>query len=120
MIRSGWSGSRSRRSRSATAAAAALAAGEVTVEGNRFYRDGEPWVAEGVTLVGLVSPGGAVERQAGLRRGAGGGSAPACSTRSGDYGADIVRFQVSQARARPEVAGPRPRLSRRGARRRSR
>ena len=56
----------------------------VTVEGNRFYRDGAPWVAEGVTLVGLVSPerrGRA--RRADLRRGAGRASGPACSTRSG-------------------------------------
>jgi len=34
---------------------AGWAAGDVTVEGNRFLRDGEPWVAEGVTLVGLVA-----------------------------------------------------------------
>ena len=36
--------------------ARAALAQDVTVEGNRFLRDGEPWVAEGVTLVGLVSP----------------------------------------------------------------
>ena len=56
----------------ARSAAAGRAAGEVTVEGNRFYRDGAPWVAEGVTLVGLVSPERRVGEEADLRRGAGG------------------------------------------------
>ena len=55
----------------AASAGAGRAAGEVTVEGNRFLRDGAPWVAEGVTLVGLVSPE-AVGEEADLRRGAGG------------------------------------------------
>ena len=66
----------------AASAGAGRAAGEVTVEGNRFYRDGAPWVAEGVTLVGLVSPeaGGRRSRPTPRR---GRRSAPACSTRSG-------------------------------------
>ena len=52
--------------------AGAALAGDVTVEGNRFLRDGEPWVAEGVTLVGLVAPEKRVRDEAELRRGAGG------------------------------------------------
>ena len=39
-----------------TLAGAAVGGGAVTVSGNQFLRDGQPWIAEGVTLVGLVSP----------------------------------------------------------------
>ena len=38
------------------AAGPGRAAGDVIVEGNRFYRDGRPWIAEGVSLVGRIAP----------------------------------------------------------------
>ena len=102
----------------AAAPVAGWAAGDVTVEGNRFYRDGEPWVAEGVTLVGRVSPEARLGRRptyAAARAAFGAGMLDEVRR----FGADLVRFQVSQAGARPEVEDLRPRLPRRGARRRS-
>jgi len=82
-------------------AGAGRAADDVSVEGNRFYRDGAPWVAEGVTLVGLASP----EQRLGKRptyaaaRAAFGSGTLAEVER---YGADLVRFQVSQAGLDPK------------------
>ena len=78
-----------------------LAAGEVTVEGNRFYRDGAPWVAEGVTLVGLVSPAGRVANKptyAAARAAFGSGMLGEVRR----FGADTVRFQVSQTGLDPK------------------
>jgi hypothetical protein len=73
----------------------ALAAGEVTVEGNRFYRDGAPWVAEGVTLVGLLTPEARLKDRptyAAARAAFG----PGMLGEVERFGADLVRFQVSQ------------------------
>lgn len=74
----------------------ALAAGAVTVAGNQFLRDGEPWIAEGVTLVGLVSPDGQLggkRNYAAARAGFG----PGMLDEVRRFGADLVRFPVSQA-----------------------
>ena len=72
---------------------AARAAGDVTVEGNRFLRDGVPWVAEGVTLVGFVAPEDQIGRAYGRARALFG---PELLDDIRAYGADVVRFQVSQ------------------------
>jgi hypothetical protein len=75
--------------------ARAAIAQDVTVEGNRFLRDGRPWVAEGVTLVGLVSPEGLVDSKptfAAARAAFG----PGMLDEVRRFGADLVRFQVSQ------------------------
>lgn len=84
------------------AATPGRAAGEVAIEGNRFYRDGAPWVAEGVTLVGLVAPEGRVGRNrpnfAAARAAFGPGTLEAIR----DYGADTIRYQVSQAGLDPK------------------
>jgi hypothetical protein len=85
-------------------AVAGHAAGDVTVEGNRFYRDGTPWVAEGVTLVGLVSPEGQVRNKptyAAARAGFGTGMLDEV----GRFGADLVRLQVSQTALDPKSKG---------------
>jgi hypothetical protein len=77
------------------AATAALAEGAVSVEGNRFLRDGRPWVAEGVTLVGRVSPdreADEVPAYAAARARFG----PGLLGEIRRYGADTVRYQVSQ------------------------
>lgn len=74
---------------------AALAGGAVTVEGNRFLRDGEPWIAEGVTLVGLVTPRARMAKMPtyAAARAAFGEDMLAEVDR---FGADLVRYQVSQ------------------------
>ena len=80
----------------ATSPALASPGGDVSVEGNRFNRDGVPWVAEGVTLVGLVSPEGQLGNKptyAAARAAFG----PSMLEEVKRFGADLVRFQVSQA-----------------------
>ena len=75
--------------------------GDVSVEGNRFYRDGAPWVAEGVTLVGLVAPEERLENKptyAAARAAFG----PGMLDEVQRFGADLVRFQVSQAALDPK------------------
>ncbi len=86
-------------------AGAGRAAGEVTVEGNRFYRDGAPWVAEGVTLVALVSPEATVGEEADLRRGAG-GLRPRHARRGQAVRRRPRALPGQPVRARPEVEGP--------------
>ena len=83
-------------------AGAALAApDDVTIEGNRFLRGGRPWVAEGVTLVGMVAP----ERQIAARAAYNSarqrfGTGMLAAVR--DYGADTVRYQISQGGLDPQ------------------
>lgn len=87
--------------------AAAAAGGAVSVEGRRFLRDGRPWVAEGVVLVGRVAPAAAVAGSpayAAARQRLDAGTFAAIR----DYGADLVRFQVSQAGLDPEAPGHDP------------
>jgi hypothetical protein len=75
--------------------ASAALAQDVTVEGNRFLRDGEPWVAEGVTLVALVTPEARMEKKptyAAARAAFG----PDMLEEVRRFGADLVRYQVSQ------------------------
>jgi len=82
-------------------AAAGHAASDVRIEGNHFYREGVPWVAEGVTLVGRVSPEGETHGKpayAAARAGFG----PDMLAEVHRFGADLVRFQVSQAGLDPK------------------
>lgn len=85
----------------ATSTLAALAAGDITVSGNRFLRDGTPWVAEGVTLTGLVAPAKEVVKKP-LYAAAYKQYGPAIYTDIRNYGADLVRFQVSQPGLDPQ------------------
>jgi endoglucanase len=78
----------------------AALAQDVTVEGNRFLRDGKPWVAEGVTLVGLVSPEGRV-RDKPTYAAARAAFGPGMLGEVRRFGADTVRFQVSQTALDP-------------------
>ena len=79
--------------------AAACAGGGVTVEGNRFLRDGRPWVAEGVTLVGFVAPEAQLRPFYARAREQFG---PELLDAIRVYGADLVRFQVSQTGLDPQ------------------
>ena len=91
----------------AASATAALAAGAALVEGSRFLRDGRPRVAEGVVLVGRVAPAAEVAGSRAYdaaRQRLDAGTFDAIR----DYGADLVRFQVSQAGLDPEAAGHDP------------
>lgn len=83
------------------AAGPGRAAGDVSVEGNRFLRDGRPWVAEGVTLVALLTPEARRDRKptyAAARAAFGSRSFEAVRR----FGADLVRYQVSQYALDPE------------------
>jgi len=79
----------------------AAASGEISVQGTTILRDGQPWIAKGISIVGRT--------------------APAAATKPGDYaqaraqfsaqelekvkelfGADLIRFQVSQGGANPQ------------------
>ena len=77
-------------------AAAGHAAGDVSVEGNQFLPRQHPWVAEGVTLVGLVSPEKQTQGKQRLCRGAGRRSAPACSTRSSASAPNSCAFRSAR------------------------
>jgi hypothetical protein len=87
--------------------ARAALAQDVTVEGNRFLRDGEPWVAEGVTLVGLVSPEKRV-RDKPTYAAARAAFGPGMLDEVRRFGADLVRFQVSQFALDPKSKGHDP------------
>lgn len=79
----------------------AFAQGDVTIEGNRFFRDGQPWVAEGVTLVGLVAPESILEDKpayANARKKFGAQMLQEVKA----YGADLVRYQVSLGALDPQ------------------
>lgn len=81
------------------AGAAAAAPGAITVSGNRFLKDGVPWVAEGVTLIGLVAPTKQLRPAYARARERFG---PGMLGDVHDYGADLIRYQVSQAGLDPQ------------------
>jgi len=86
------------------------AAGDVSVDGNRFLRDGRPWVAEGVALVALLTPEARREKKptyAAARAAFG----PGMLEEVRRFGADLVRRQPSPDHA-PLPGLPRPTLRR--------
>jgi endoglucanase len=84
----------------------AMAAGEVTVQSGTLMRDGKAWIPEGVVLVGFAAPPVALEKKDARR--------PKVAELLGEvmearkhygpkmldairqFGADVIRFQVSQ------------------------
>ena len=79
----------------------AAASGEISVQGTTILRDGQPWVAKGVTVVGLIGPANRI----------GGPYAIAAKRWGSDeltaikaYGADLIRFQVSPFALDPQSA----------------
>lgn len=82
----------------ALAPAAATAA--ITVSGTTLLRDGKPWIPKGVVLVGRVAPAADTRP----------GAYAEARARFGDqelndiarYGADLIRFQVSQGGSDPK------------------
>ena len=68
--------------------------GEISVQGNKILRDGKPWIAKGVTIVGVVAP---EKRLGGPYVQAHKFFGPTELDAAKQYGADLIRFQVSQA-----------------------
>lgn len=77
------------------ATSSAFAGDVVRIEGKRFLKDGEPWVAEGVTLVGRVAPAATVSDRVAYAR-AREKFSPALFDDVKEYGADLIRYQFSQ------------------------
>jgi hypothetical protein len=74
----------------------------ITVDGERLLRDGEPWVARGFNMVGLLTPAWC-DRRVGVAAREHLGAEEFAAAR--DWGADALRFQVSQrGLADPAVA----------------
>ena len=65
----------------------------VTVEGNRLLRDGEPWVPRGFNMIGLLTPAWC-DRPVGIAAREHFGAEELAAAR--EWGADALRFQVSQ------------------------
>ena len=70
--------------------------------GQPLLRDGEPWVAEGATLVGLIAPEERIANKRRAMRRRERRSAPSMLAEVRRYGADLVRLQVSQASLDPK------------------
>jgi sugar phosphate isomerase/epimerase len=83
----------------ALTSAAASAGGEISVQGTTILRDGAPWVAKGVTLVGLVAPP-ALSRGNYAQARQQFGEDELKDVKS--FGADLIRFQVSQGGSDPQ------------------
>lgn len=81
--------------------AESLSAGDISVSGNMFLRDGEPWEAEGVVLTGLVSPTAQREKRPAFAK-AFEMFGPNLLQDVRDYGADLIRFQFSQGGLDPQ------------------
>ena len=65
----------------------------VTVAGNRLLRDGDPWLPRGFNMVGLLTPAWC-NRAVGIAARGHFGAEELAAAR--DWGADVLRFQVSQ------------------------
>jgi hypothetical protein len=90
----------------------AVAGGEVSVSGVSLLRDGKSWIPEGVTLVGFVAPlsvaanssTGDVKTDRKLQKSAAARDlyGEKLLRNIGGFGADLVRFQVSQPGLDPQ------------------
>ena len=69
------------------------AAPGITVDGERLLRDGEPWIPRGFNMIGLLTPDWC-ERRVGVAAREHFGADELAAAR--DWGADALRFQVSQ------------------------
>lgn len=78
--------------------AASAFAGTVEIKDGRFFRNGEPWIAEGVTLVGFVAPENLLRPAYASARKKWG---PKLLSNIKSFGADTIRFQVSQSSLDP-------------------
>jgi len=78
----------------------AQAAGEgISVDGNRLLKDGQLWIPKGFTLVAFVAPERAAKS---VFKEAKRSFGPELLDRARGYGADLLRFQVSQAGLDPQ------------------
>lgn len=81
-------------------ASPAAAAGEVSVRGNEFLRDGKPWIAKGVGIVGRTAPAEFTKGKGYLQARNQFGAEELESVRQ--FGANVIRFQVSQGGSDPQ------------------
>ena len=83
----------------------AIAAQDVTIKGKVFYRDGKPWLPKGIQIEGLNRPLGTYQSAATQASGKQGrswwGLAELNAIKS-VFGADVIRFQVSQPGLDPQ------------------
>lgn len=80
-------------------ATAAPVSDAISVSGTTILKGGKPWVPKGVVVDGLVVPAGAARgAYIGVRARFGENELDAIS----NFGADLIRFQVSQAGAAPQ------------------
>lgn len=78
---------------------AAAASGQISLAGATLLRDGRPWLAKGVVLIGRLTPAAEVGGDFKKARAAYG---PAELDAIKLFGADTIRFQVSQAGSNPQ------------------
>ena len=80
----------------AAAAPSADAAGDVSIRGTAFLRDGKPWIMKGVVVTGLVSAAATVEHVRPAYRAARSiwGDSEIAAIKA--YGADTINLKVSQ------------------------
>lgn len=78
----------------------AAAQGDISVQGATLLRDDRPWIAKGVTLVGLVAPTAATRAVLYAQARNQFGAEELQSIKR--FGADLIRFQVSQGGSDPQ------------------
>lgn len=84
---------------------AAVAAQDVTIKGKDFYRDGKPWLPKGIQIEGLNRPFGTYESaasQASAKQGRSWWGVGELNEIKRVFGADVIRFQVSQPGLDPQ------------------
>jgi endoglucanase len=84
---------------------AAVAAQDVTIKGKDFYLDGKPWLPKGIQIEGLNRPFGTYESvvsQASARQGRSWWGVAELNEIKRVFGADVIRFQVSQPGLDPQ------------------
>jgi hypothetical protein len=79
----------------------AIAQGDISVQGRTILRDGQPWIAKGVTFVGRVAPAAATRAGHELAQARNQFGAQELQSAK-QFGADLIRFQVSQGGSDPQ------------------
>jgi endoglucanase len=80
---------------------AVAAEGEIAINGTTILRDGRPWIAKGVTMVGRVAPAAVTRAGTAFERARNQFDAQELAAAK-RFGADLIRFQVSQGGSDPQ------------------